>query len=248
MKDKNKIFGIRSVIEAILSEKPVEKVYIKKGLSGEGFGELFNIIREKKIAFQYVPVEKLNRLTSKNHQGVIALLPEIEYYELSDVVPFVYENKRVPLLLLLDRVTDVRNFGAIARTAECSGVDAIVIPAHGAAQINADAVKTSSGALHRIPVCKVDDLFEAILFLQESGLQIVSVTEKAKELYFKQDFTKPTAFILGSEENGISPKYLKMSDSQVKIPLSGEIESLNVSVASGVILFEALKQRLAFTD
>ncbi len=244
MKDSNKIFGIRPVIEAINSDKQIDRVYIKKGLSGDGFSELFTLIRNKKIAFQYVPVEKLNRVTSKNHQGIIAFLPEIEYYQLEDVIPFVYENKKVPLVLLLDKVTDVRNFGAIARTAECSGVDAIVIPARNSAQINADAIKTSAGALHKIPVCKVEDLFEAIIFLQESGLQIISVTEKAKDNYFSSDLTKPTAFILGSEESGISPKYLKMSDFQVKIPMIGEIESLNVSVACGVVLYEAVKQRL----
>ncbi len=244
MKDKNKIFGIRPVIEAINSDKQIDRVYIKKGLSGEGFGELFTLIRNKKIAFQYVPVEKLDRVTSKNHQGIIAFLPEIEYYQLEDVIPFVYENKKVPLILLLDKITDVRNFGAIARTAECSGVDAIVIPARNSAQINADAIKTSAGALLKIPVCKVEDLFEAIIFLQESGLQIISVSEKAKENYFEMDLTKPTAFILGSEESGISPKYIKMSDFQTKIPMLGEIESLNVSVACGIILYEAVKQRL----
>ncbi len=244
MKDKNKIFGIRPVIEALNSGKHIDKIFLKNALSGELFNELFNLIRATKTPFQYVPIERLNRTTSKNHQGVIAFLPEIEYSNIEDIIPFVYENKKNPLILLLDKITDVRNFGAIARTAECSGVDAIIIPTRNSAQINADAIKTSAGALHKIPVCKIDDLFEAIIFLKESGLQIVSVTEKTENDYYSVDYTKPTALIMGSEDKGISPKYIKMSDELAKIPLQGEIESLNVSVACGIVLFEAVKQRV----
>jgi len=244
MKDKNKIFGIRPIIEAINGGKQIDKILLKKDLNGELFNELFSLVKKNNIAYQYVPIEKLNRVTSKAHQGVIAYLPEIEYHTLESIVPFLFENEKTPLILLLDKVTDVRNFGAIARTAECSGVHAIVIPTHNAAQINADAIKTSAGALHTIPVCKVDDLFEAIIFLQESGLQVVSVTEKTTDNYYDVDFKIPTAIIMGSEDKGISPKYIKMSDKLAKIPLLGEIESLNVSVACGVVLYEAVKQRI----
>ena len=244
MKDKNKIFGLRPIIEAINSGKQIEKVMFKKGMGGELFNELFSLVRKNKIAFQYVPIERLNRFTSQNHQGAVAYLSAIDYQKLEDIIPLLYESEKTPLVLLLDKITDVRNFGAIGRTAECTGVDAIVIPARNSAQINADAIKTSAGALNKIPVCKVDDLFESILFLQESGLQVVSVTEKTKNEYHTIDYKVPTALIMGSEDKGISPKYIKMSDKVAKVPLLGEIESLNVSVACGVVLYEIVKQRL----
>ena len=191
-----------------------------------------------------MPPEKLKRITDKNHQGVVAYLTEINYYNSEEILAEVFEKGKIPLVLILDRVTDVRNFGAIARGAECAGVDFIIIPSRGAAQITGDAIKTSAGALHRIKVCREDNLKTTIEYLKESGLQIVSCHEKTDNLIYDADLTKPTAIIVGSEENGISNEYLKRSDIQVKIPMAGKIASLNVSVASGIVLFEAVKQRL----
>jgi 23S rRNA (guanosine2251-2'-O)-methyltransferase len=202
------------------------------------------LLKKNGIYFQYVPIEKLNRLTSKNHQGVVGYISSIEYHKIEQVLPAVFEAGKMPLVLILDRITDVRNFGAIARTAECSGVDAIVIPARGAAQINADAIKTSTGALHKIPVCKEENLKDVIDYLRESGLQVIACTEKSSEYYYQQDMTLPVAIIMGSEEDGISGEYLKRADAAVKIPLMGEIGSLNVSVATGIILYEAVRQRM----
>lgn len=239
------VFGIRAVIEAVNSGKELDKLFIQKGLRGELFFELNQLIKKLEIPFQFVPPEKLNRLSlNKNHQGVIAILSTITYQHIDNILPTIFETGKTPLLLLLDRITDVRNFGAICRTAECSGVDAVIIPSRGAAQINADAIKTSAGALHKIPVCREDNLKATLEFLKESGLQIVSCTEKADSFYYQIDYTLPTVIIMGSEEDGISGEYLKRSDVKAKIPLMGEIGSLNVSVATGIILFEAIKQRL----
>ena len=238
------IFGIRPVIEAVKAGKEIERLYIQSGLKNELYIELITVLKQYNIAFQYVPVEKLNRLTTKNHQGVAGFISAISYHKIQDIIPTLFEEGKVPLILILDRITDVRNFGAIARTAECSGVQAIVIPAHGTAQINADAIKTSAGALHKVPVCREENLKTVINFLKECGLQIVSCTEKATDYYFQLDFTVPSAIIMGSEENGISNEYLQKSDAKAKIPLMGEIGSLNVSVATGIILYEAVKQRL----
>ncbi|MGB3946558.1 MAG: 23S rRNA (guanosine(2251)-2'-O)-methyltransferase RlmB [Bacteroidia bacterium] len=238
------IFGIRPIIEAVKSGKEIDRLFVQSGLKNELYNELMAVLKHHNISFQYVPVEKLNRLTTKNHQGVVGFLSSITYHKLQDVVPTIFESGKVPLILILDRITDVRNFGAIARTAECSGVQAIVIPAHGAAQINADAMKTSAGALNKIPVCREQSLKVVIDFLKECGLQIVSCTEKASDYYFQVDFTVPTAIILGSEENGISNEFLQKSDAKAKIPMMGEIGSLNVSVAAGIILYEAVSQRM----
>lgn len=240
----NMIFGLRPVIEALKAGKELDRLFVQNGLKNELFGEMMGMLKKHGVAYQYVPLEKLNRLTSKNHQGVVGYISSIEYHKIENVLPAIFETGKMPLLLILDRVTDVRNFGAIARTAECSGVDAIIIPSRGAAQINADAIKTSTGALHKIPVCREDSLKEVIEFLRESGLQVIACTEKTNENYYQQDFTLPVAIIMGSEENGISPEYLKLADSHAKIPLLGEIGSLNVSVATGIILYEAVKQRL----
>jgi 23S rRNA (guanosine2251-2'-O)-methyltransferase len=205
---------------------------------------MMSLLKKHNVVYQYVPVEKLNRLTSKNHQGVVGYISSIEYSKIEKVLPMVFDAGKTPLILILDRITDVRNFGAIARTAECAGVDAIVIPARGAAQINADAIKTSTGALHKIPVCKEDNLKDVILYLRESGLQVIACTEKTTDMYYTQDYTLPVAIMMGSEEDGISPEFLKLADAHAKIPLMGKIGSLNVSVAAGVILYEAVKQRL----
>lgn len=241
---ENLIFGTRAVIEAIHAGKEIDKIIIQKGLSNQLYTELRKAIQDMDIPIQIVPPEKINRITTKNHQGVLAFVSQITYYDVEDLLTTVFEKGKVPLVLILDRVTDVGNFGAVARSAACAGVDFIVIPSRGAAQINADAVKTSAGALNSLKVCRVDNLKNSIEYLKESGLQIIACHEKTSSYHFNADFTKPTAIIMGSEENGISNEYLKRSDMQVKIPMVGNIDSLNVSVATGIILFEAVKQRL----
>ncbi len=243
--ENNLIFGLRPVIEAIKAGKEVDKLLIQNGLKNELFGELMSLLKKNNVAFQYVPLEKLNRLTTKSHQGVVGYISSITYHRIENILPALFEEGKMPLLLILDRITDVRNFGAIARTAECSGVHAIIIPAKGAAQINADAIKTSTGALHTIPVCRENDLKKVIGYLRESGLQVVACTEKAGDYYYQHDFTLPVAIMMGSEENGISKEFLDVVDAKVKIPLLGEIASLNVSVATGIVLYEAVTQRLA---
>lgn len=244
MNDENLIFGTRAVIEALEAGKEIEKILLQKGLSNELYHQLRNALKGQNIPLQFVPPEKLKRLTVKNHQGVIAYLTEITYYSAEDLLANVFEKGKIPLLLLLDRITDVRNFGAIARTAECAGVDFIIIPSRGSAQINGDAIKTSAGALHRIPVCREENLKQTLEFLKESGLQIISCHEKTEKLIYDADFTQPTVILVGNEENGISGEYLKRSDLQVKIPMPGKTASLNVSVATGIVLFEAVKQRV----
>lgn len=240
----NLIFGTRAVIEAVNAGKEIDKIIIQKGLSNQLYSELRKAIKDLDIPIQIVPHEKINRITTKNHQGVLAFIAQVTYYEVEDVLTRVIEKGKTPLVLILDRVTDVRNFGAIARSADCAGVHFIIIPSRGAAQINADAVKTSAGALNRMKVCRVDNLKNSIDYLKECGLQIIACHEKTNSYHFNADLTKPTAIIMGSEENGISNEYLKRSDLQVKIPMVGNIASLNVSVAAGIILFEAVKQRM----
>jgi 23S rRNA (guanosine2251-2'-O)-methyltransferase len=241
--EENYIFGIRAVMEAARSGKEIEKILIKKGLSGELFQEFFNEIRDTNIPFQFVPIEKINRVTRKNHQGVVAFVSEIEYKNLESLLPIIYEEGNLPLFLILDRVSDVRNFGSIARSAECAGVDAIIIPDHGAAQLNSDAVKTSAGALHKIPVCRTSSLKNTIIYLKNSGLQIIAATEKASDLIYNADFKIPCAIILGSEDTGVSADLLRIADRLVKIPILGDISSLNVSVAAALLVYEAVRQR-----
>lgn len=238
------IFGTRAIIEAIQAGREVDKILVQKGLSNELYHQLRKELQGKNIPLQVVPPEKLKRITNKNHQGVIAYVSEVTYYQTSDLLPSLFEKGKTPLVLILDRVTDVRNFGAIARSAECAGVDFIIVPARGAAPVNGDAVKTSAGALHRLPVCREENLKETIDYLKESGLQVIACHEKTDRLIYQADFKKPSAIILGSEESGISGEYIKRSDLQVKIPMPGKISSLNVSVAAGIVLFEAVKQRL----
>ena len=237
------IFGIRATVEAIKSGKEIEKVLIKKGLSGELISELFFILKEREIPYQIVPIEKINRVSRKNHQGVLSFISPVVYYNIEDLLPAIYEKGETPFIIILDKVSDVRNFGAICRSAECAGVHAIVIPARGAAQINADAIKTSAGALHNIPVCREMNLKNTIDFLSDSGLKIIAATEKAEAFYFDCDMNMPLAIIMGSEDLGVSPEYLKSSDEKVKIPINGEIESLNVSVAAGIMMYEVVRQR-----
>ena len=239
----NKIYGIRPVIEAIKSGKEIEKVMVSKDLKGPLFQELFSLIRENNISFQYVPQEKINFLSHKNNQGVVAFVSAISYTNIEQLIPMLFEQGRTPLILILDRITDVRNFGAIVRTSECAGADAIVIPEKGSAQINPDAIKTSAGALLSFPICRSKNLRSTLRFLKESGLAVIAATEKAEKPYFEMDFNLPLVLILGSEEDGISPELLKQCDAESRIPVSGAIESLNVSVSAGVILYEALRQR-----
>ena len=241
--EKSSIFGIRAIIEAIEAEKTIDKLFIQKGLHNDLFAKLWKLVRLKRINYKHVPLEKINRLTRKNHQGVFAFISPINFHKIEDIVPFIYEKGRNPLILVLDRVTDVRNFGAICRTAECAGVDTILIPEQNSAAINADAVKTSAGALHKIPICRTWNLKMSLQFLKDSGIQLVSCTEKTDEDIYTPNFTNPTAIILGSEKDGISPEFLKMSDRKVKIPMNGKISSLNVSVASAIITYEAIRQR-----
>jgi len=239
----NMIFGTRAVIEAVRADKEIDRLYLQSGLNNELLRELMTLIKERNIPFQYVPVEKLNRLTGKNHQGVVGYVSSLAYQKIEDILPFLFEQGKVPLLLVLDRITDVRNFGAICRSAECAGVDAVLIPSRGAAQINADAIKTSAGALLKIAVCRETNLKHTLAFLKESGLKIVACSEKAERAYFECDLNLPAALLMGSEEDGISGEYLKMADELIKIPMQGTIGSLNVSVATGIILFETLRQR-----
>lgn len=238
------IVGFRPIIEAIKSGKELDKVFIQNGLQSPLFKELMGLLKERNIPYQFVPAEKLNKINRINHQGVAAAISQASFYKIEELLPQIFEKGKIPLLLILDRITDVRNFGAIARSAECAGVDAIIIPFKGGASINSDALKTSAGALHKIKVCREQNIKTTIEYLKQSGIQIIACTEKASDYFFDIDYTKPTAIIMGSEENGISDEYLKRSDKRVKIPMLGTIESLNVSVATGIILFETVKQRI----
>jgi 23S rRNA (guanosine2251-2'-O)-methyltransferase len=246
-KNEDMIFGIHAVIEAIKSGKDVDKVLLKKGPGGELFQEVFELIRTHQIPFQFVPVEKINRITRKNHQGVIAFISPVTFYDIENFLPILFEEGKNPFILVLDEVTDVRNFGAIVRTAECAGVNAVLIPEKGAARINADAVKTSAGALHLMPVCRTRDLRKAVLFLQQSGLRLIAATEKSTDHYSQGNYVGPVAIIMGSEESGIDPQILALADEKVKIPVLGQIQSLNVSVAAGLLVYEVVRQRSSIT-
>lgn len=245
MKDNNNlIYGIRPVIEAIKAGKEVDKLFIQNGLKGELIPELRKLINEFQIPFQYVPIEKLNRMVRANHQGVACYISEIAYQPIESLLMSVFEKGETPLFIILDRITDVRNMGAISRSAVCAGAHGIIIPDRGGAPVNADAVKTSAGALNIIPVHKSHNIKTTIEYLKESGLKIVSVSEKGKKDYFTTQLTGPLALILGSEEDGVSGEYINRSDEVIKIPLQGEISSLNVSVAAGIILFEVVRQNI----
>lgn len=237
------IYGLRPVIEAIDGDTQIDKVLIQNGLAGPLAGELKGRIRDNNIPFQFVPIEKLNRMTKGNHQGVVALISPIEYKHALDLIPQLMEGEKAPMVLLLDHVTDVRNFGAIVRTAECTGVDAVIIPDHGSAQVSDDAVKTSSGALLRMPICRESNLKTVLNLAKQCGMQIVAATEKGATDYLEVDYTKPTLLVMGAEETGISPEILKMADSRAKLPILGQVQSLNVSVAAAVFMYEVLRQR-----
>lgn len=244
MFEKNEmIFGARTVIEAIQAGKEIDKVLIKKDIQSDLSKELLAALKDTFIPVQRVPVERINRITKKNHQGVIAFISPITYQRTEDIVPFLFEQGKNPLLIMLDGLTDVRNFGAIARTCECAGVDAIIIPNKNSVSVNADAIKTSAGALHTLPVCREANLRNTIKFLKDSGFKIIAATEKGDYDYTKADYEGPTCIIMGAEDTGVSYDNLALCDEWVKIPMLGTIESLNVSVAAGVLIYEAIKQR-----
>lgn len=239
----NLIYGIRAIIETIQSGKDLEKVFLQKGLKGDLIDELRPLLRKNEIPTSMVPIEKLNRFTRKNHQGVVAFVSPVQYFPLDQVIAQTFEKGEVPLFLLLDGVTDVRNFGSIARTAECMGVHGIVISTKGSAQINADAVKTSAGALNYIPVIREPNLLLAIDEMKQSGIKLVACTEKATETIDKFDFTAPCCLIMGAEDVGISSEVLVAANDRGKISLTGEIASLNVGSACSMVLYEARRQR-----
>lgn len=244
MEPTDYIFGIRAVIEAIEAGKEIDKVLIRKDLNGELANELFTKIREHRIYSKRVPVEKINRITHKNHQGVVAILSAVTYDSLFNLVPSLYEDGVVPFLIVLDGITDVRNFGAIARTCECAGADAIVIPLHGSVSVSGDAMKTSAGALNYLPVCRERSIAGAVKFLKNNGYHIVAASEKADINYTEADYNQPLAIVMGAEDVGISEEVLSLCDTFVSIPQFGKIGSLNVSVAAGVMMYEVVRQRL----
>lgn len=239
------VFGIQSVLETLRSGQQIDKLFMEKELSHP---EIQQLAFQNRVTILRVPAEKLNRLTRKNHQGVVCFTAVVQYVKLSNVIAEVYEQGEIPFFLILDRITDVRNFGAIARTAECAGVQVIVIPARGTAAINSDAMKTSSGALNHISVSREYDLADTIKYLQDSGIRVMACTEKSYRDMYASDLTGPMAVIMGSEENGVSPELLRLVDGHVKIPLLGNVGSLNVSVATGVMLYEIVRQRSLATS
>ncbi len=238
------IFGLRPVMEAIEAGKTIDKIFVQGGLQGDIYSELKKLLKKHNIRPNTVPVEKLNRFTRKNHQGVVAFISEIPFYKIEDILPQIFEEGKTPFLLILDRLTDVRNFGAIARTAECVGIDAIVIPDKGAAPINSDAIKTSAGALYNVKICKENNLAHVVDFLQQSGVTVFAATEKAEKLIYNADFSEPCAIVMGNEETGISKEVLHHADEKIKLPITGKTQSLNVSVACGAILYEAVRQKM----
>lgn len=237
------IYGVHSVTEALQAGKDIEKVIIQNNVHGEWVPKIRKTLAELEIPLQALPAEAMNRLVQGNHQGIAAFLSPIQYQAIEAIIPMVYETGVAPLILILDRITDVRNLGAIARTAECCGVHALIVPARGSAQINADAVKTSSGALLNIPVVRSMNLKHTLGFLKESGLKLIAATEKSETALWNFSFTEPLAIILGAEDTGVSPEYLKLCDELGMIPMQGQLASLNVSVAAGMFLYEVVRQR-----
>lgn len=244
MSETTRIFGIRAVIEAIQSDKDIDKIFIQKGLSGHLFQELNNLIQKGNYNVSYVPQEKLNKLAKGNHQGVVANISPVKFLSMDELVENAFSATSTPLFLLLDQITDARNFGAMIRTAECCGVNGIIIPEKGAAPVNADTVKTSAGAVFNVPICKVNHIKDALYYLQSSGVQVTAATEKTDATIYDVDFSGPSAVIMGSEERGVSNSVLQAVDHKAKLPMFGSIESLNVSVACGAFLYEAVRQRL----
>ena len=244
MNETTTIFGLRAVMEAIQNNESIDKIYIQKGLSGHLFQELQQHLSSKEYNLSYVPIEKLNKLVKGNHQGVVAKISPVEFKSLEEIVEQVQENSTAPLFLLLDQIDDVRNFGAIIRTAECCGVNAIIVQKKGGAPITADTVKTSAGAIFNIPIAKVDHIKDAIYYLQSSGIKVLAATEKTDDLIYDKDLSQSLALVMGNEGRGINPSVLKIVDEKAKLPMRGSIGSLNVSVACGAFLYEVLRQRL----
>ena len=241
--NKDMVFGRRPIIEAIKAEKTFDKLFIQKNLSGELADELLKTARENKVVVTKVPPEKLNRLTRKNHQGVVGFISPISFANIDHIIDQTFSEGRDPLVLVLDRITDVRNFGAIVRSAECVGIDAVIVPSRGAAQISGDAMKTSAGALNLVPICRTNNVLALLKSLQQSGLSLVACTEKSKTTLYEVPFLQPVVIIMGSEESGIDTEILGICDHKAKIPLAGSIESLNVATSTGIILYEAVRQR-----
>ncbi len=237
------VFGIRPVIEAINAGKEIDRVFIQNGLRNDLFRELMALLKQNDIPYKFVPIFKLNRITRKNHQGVIAYISPITFDNIEHIIPGLFEEAIDPLILILDKITDVRNFGAIIRTAESAGVNAVVFSTQGSALLNSDTVKSSAGAIYNISLCRSDNLKDTLEFLKDSGLKIISATEKEGELYSRADLKGPLAFIMGSEGEGVSGEYLKRSDLKLMIPMLGKTASLNVSVAAGILLYEVVRQR-----
>jgi 23S rRNA (guanosine2251-2'-O)-methyltransferase len=244
MEKSTQIFGLRAIIEAISTNEAIDKIFLQKGLSGDLYKELEAVIKEKRLNASYVPVEKLNKLTDKNHQGAVAQIAPISFHDLDGLYEEVIKTTDKPLFLILDQLSDVRNFGAIIRTAECTGVNAIIIQKKGGAPVNGDTIKTSAGAVFKIPICKVDHIKDALFFFQANEVKVIAATEKTDQLVYNINFNEPCALIMGSEGKGVNPSVLKLVDDKAKLPLKGTIESLNVSVACGAFLYEALRQRL----
>ena len=243
MEKAETIFGTRAVIEAIKAGREIEKIYIQSGLNNDLIKELINTAATHKAPYSFIPQVKLDRLSNKNHQGVVCVLSAVQYVPLENIIDKCYSEGREPFFLIVDRVTDVRNFGALARTAECAQVDAMIIADKGNAPITGDAMKTSAGALNHLPVCRVKDMKKTFQLLKDNGIQIIACTEKATNTIYQIDLNTPVAIIMGSEEDGISPQMLKEADHLAKIPLMGSIESLNVSVAAGIVVYEKIRQR-----
>lgn len=237
------VCGMRPVMEAIDSGQQIDKILIQNGLDGSLMQELRAKLRDAGLPFQYVPAEKLDRMTGSNHQGVVATISPIRYHDFMTLLSSLLEQGKVPFILLLDHITDVRNLGAIVRTAECAGVDAVVVPDRGSAQISEDAIKTSSGALLRVPLCRESNMKTVLNVARQSGLQVCAATEKGATDYLSVDFRQPTLLVMGSEDTGVSPELLKLSDCRARLPIRGEVQSLNVSVAAAVFMYEMLRQR-----
>lgn len=243
MEKENQIFGIRAIIEAVNAKKEIDKVFIQKESQGELMGELLKTLKKNNINFSYVPVEKLNKLTQNNHQGAVATIAPISFINLEKLVESVLETGKTPLFLILDQLSDARNFGAIIRTAECTGVDGIIIQKQGSAPVNGDTVKTSAGAVFNVPICKVDHIKDAVFYLQGSGIKTIAATEKTENMLYDISLNEPVAIIMGSEDKGVNPSVLKIVDEKAKLPMFGTISSLNVSVACGAFLYETVRQR-----
>ena len=245
MIDKNEmIFGVRAVIEAIQAGKEIDKVLVKKDIQSDLSRDLFAALKGSSIPVQRVPVERLNRITRKNHQGVVAYISAVVYQHVEDLVPYLFEQGKTPFFVMLDGITDVRNFGAIARTCECAAVDAVIIPAKNSVTVNADAVKTSAGALHTLPVCREQSLTDTLKYLKECGFRLIAATEKGDYDYTRGEYTGPLCLIMGAEDKGVAYEHLALCYEWVKIPMLGTIESLNVSVAAGILIYEVVKQRI----